>query len=108
MKIDDKMISYEVTGNLRGFAPDKADRTDKNKFVTGGKVEEGLSKGDTVVRLSQTSKDTQRIRDIVASQPEVREDKVASIREKIESGNYELDYKGIADKLVNAFIEDLI
>ena len=108
MKVDDKMISYEVTGNIRKLSPGKTDRVDKDKSAAGEKVPEEHSKGDTVVRLSETSKETRRIRELVLSQPEVREDKVASSREKIESGDYELDYEGIADKLVNAFIKDLI
>lgn len=109
MKIDDKIISYELTGNMRNLSPGGAVKVEKDKSTAGERVsEQEHSEEDVIVRLSETSKDAQRIREIAASQPEFREDTVASMREKIESGDYALDYEGVADKLVNAFIQDLI
>jgi len=109
MKIDDKIISYEMMGNMRNLPPGGADRVEREKATAGEKVsEQEHPEGDAIVRLSEASKEAQRIKEIVTSQPEVRKDKVTSMREKIESGNYAVDYKGVADKLVNAFIEDLI
>jgi flagellar biosynthesis anti-sigma factor FlgM len=109
MKIDDKIISYEVTGNMRNLSPGGTDRVEREKPTAGEKVsEQAPPEGDAIVRLSEASKEAQRIKEIVLSQPEIREDKVASTREKIESGDYAVDYEGVADKLVNAFIEDLI
>jgi len=109
MKIDDKITSYEVTGNMRNLSPGGAERMERENLAAGGKVpEQAPVEGDAVVRLSEASKEAQRIKDVVTSQPEIREDKVASAREKIESGDYAVDYEGVADKLVNAFIDDLI
>jgi len=109
MKIDDKITSYEVTGNMRNLSPGGAERLERETLTAGEKVSEHEHpEGDAVVRLSEASKEAQRIKDVITSQPEVREDKVASAREKIESGEYAVDYEGVADKLVNAFIDDLI
>jgi len=109
MKIEDKIISYEVARNQKHLSPISAERLERERLTVGEKVpEQALPEGDAVVRLSEASKEAQRIKEIVTSQPEIRQEKVASIREKIESGNYAVDYEGVADKLVNAFIEDLL
>jgi hypothetical protein len=70
MKMDDKILSWGVAGNMRGFCPGAAD---------------GHS-----------------------SLPEARAEKVALLREKIESGAYEVNSGAVADRLVDAFIEDLL
>jgi hypothetical protein len=43
-----------------------------------------------------------------SSLPEARAEKVALLREKIESGAYEVNSGAVADRLVDAFIEDLL
>jgi len=70
MKMDDKILSWEVAGNMRDFCPGAAD---------------GHS-----------------------SLPEARAEKVARLREKIESGAYEVDSEAVADRLVDSFIEELL
>lgn len=109
MKIEDKFISYEVAGNLKGLSPGSAERLERERLAAAEKAWEQVpTEGDAVVRLSEASKEAQRIKEVVTSQPEIRQDKVASIREKLESGNYAVDYEGVADKLVNAFLEELL
>ena len=109
MKIEDKIISYEVTGNLKNLSAGSAERLERERLAAGEKAsEQAPPEGDAVVRLSEASKEAQRIKEAVTSQPEIREDKVASIREKLESGNYAVDYEGVAEKLVNAFLDDLM
>jgi len=109
MKIDDKIISYELTGNTRNQALGGADRVGREKLAAGEKVpEQDPPEEDAIVRLSEASREVRRIKEIVLSQPEVREEKVADLREKIESGEYAVDYESVADRMVNAFIDDLI
>lgn len=109
MKIDDKIISYELTGSMRNQALGDADKLGKEKSAAGDKTsEQAHPEQDAIVRLSDTSREAQKIKEIVTSQPEVRQDRVASLREKVTSGDYALDYEGVADKLVNAFLDDLI
>ncbi|MDH4207042.1 MAG: flagellar biosynthesis anti-sigma factor FlgM, partial [Desulfobacteraceae bacterium] len=62
---------------------------------------------DTIVNLSTASKETQTAREIIASEPDVREDKVAELRKRIESGNYTIDNKAVADKIVDSFIDEI-
>jgi flagellar biosynthesis anti-sigma factor FlgM len=94
---------------MRNLSPGGADRVEKEKPTAGERVsEQAPPAGDAIVRLSEASREAQRIKEIVTSQPDIRADKVASAREKIEAGEYAVDYEGVADKLVNASIEDLI
>ena len=66
MKIDDKIVNYEISKHL-----------------------------------------SKLIREIIPSEPDVRADKVAELKERIESGRYEIDYEAVADKLVDELIDKL-
>jgi flagellar biosynthesis anti-sigma factor FlgM len=109
MKIDDKIISYEVSGSMRKISPGAADRLEREKLSPEKQVhEQQRPEGDTIVHLSQATKEAKAIREALASLPDVRDEKVALMREKIESGAYNVDYEGVADKLVDAFMDDLM
>ncbi len=58
---------------------------------------------DTVVNLSQRSKEIQMVRKAMESQPDVRLEKVQAIKKKIENGTYEIDYHKTAEKMLKAF-----
>ena len=61
------------------------------------------------VALSQKAKDIETIREILRKTPDVREDKVALIKKKIESGEYSVKGKEVADQMLREFLlEDLI
>ena len=73
------------------------------------KIEEKNQSGqDTIVNLSTASKEVQTAREIIASEPDVREDKVSELRKRIESGNYTVDNKAVADKIVDSFIDEIL
>ena len=109
MKIDDKMISYEVTGNTRKLSPAGADRLEKEKLPSENQVSEQKAlAGDAIVHFSQAGREAKAVREFLDSLPDVRSDKVSLIREKIESGTYSLNYEGVAGKVVDAFLEDLL
>jgi len=52
------------------------------------------------VELSSRAKDLQRAVEIVRATPEVRADKVAALKEKVDSGTYEVDSKQVASKMI--------
>lgn len=108
MKIDDKMLHYEISKYLPKSIPNETGNIEDKKLPDEQKVEGKEQSGqDTIVNLSQASKGAQQIREIISSEPDVREDKVAAFKEKIESGNYSIDNKAVADKLVDTFIDDI-
>ena len=99
MKIDNRIINYEIVKQL----PKKTEND-----IEGAKIEEkSQSQQDTIVNLSTTSKDVQTAKEVIASEPEVREDKVAELKAKIESGNYTIDNEAVADKMVDSFIDEI-
>ena len=108
MKIDDKIINYEISKYLSKSTPNATEKIAEKQLSDEQKVErKDRSEQDTVVNLSQASKEAQKIKEIILSEPDVREDKVSALKESIESGRYRIDHNGVADKLVDAFLDEI-
>ena len=60
----------------------------------------GTSKVDQV-SISGKSRDMQKLRAVIADTPDVREDKVAELREKIASGRYQVSAREIAKSILD-------
>ena len=109
MKIDDKMMNYEISKHLPKSKPDPTEKIEEKQPTNQERAEGTAQPGqDTIVNLSQASREVQLIKEVLASEPEVREDKVSELKEKIESGQYEVDHKAVADKLVDASIDEIL
>lgn len=88
------------------------------KVLSPGKEESGKtstqsnippeSTGDAVVDLSEASKEVQKAREAIESEPDVRLEKVHAIQEEIERGVYEVDAQKTADKMLGYFIDEMI
>ena len=66
------------------------------------------AKADTVA-LSGAAKDIQEAQRQLEAIPDVREDKVAQLKEQIENGTYEMDEEKIAGKMItDALLNDLV
>ena len=57
------------------------------------------SKGTDRLEISQVGKDYQIAKQAVAATPDIREDKVASVKARIESGDYDVSAEALAEKL---------
>lgn len=66
------------------------------------------TKNDTVVQLSPRAKEIQVAREALASEPDVRLDKVREIADKIREGTYEINAEKTAEKMVSAFFDKMI
>lgn len=60
------------------------------------------------VEISQVGKDFQIAKQAVAQAPEIREDKVTTLRQSIASGNYNVDAEELADKMVESYFNESI
>lgn len=60
---------------------------------------------DAIVNLSQRSKEVQRAKEVIESEPDIRSEKVQDIKKKIEDGTYEIDYNKTAEGMLKAFSE---
>ena len=77
---------------------------DKDKAdATSEQPEKQQAKADTVV-LSDTAKTVQEAQTQLKSIPDIREDKVAELKEQVENGTYEVD----ADKLAGKMLKDAL
>ncbi len=109
MKIDDKTITYEISKYLSKSTPNETEKIEGKQLSDKQKVDTKDTSGeDTIVNLSQASKEAQQIKEIIAAEPDIREDKVADLKEKIESGRYKVDHNRVAEKLVDTFLDELL
>lgn len=56
------------------------------------------------VEISQLGRDYQVAKAAVEKTPDVREDLVADIKERMKAGTYEIDMDALADKLLDGYI----
>ena len=82
---------------------------EKNKVNgPGEKTSQQTLKTDTV-EISDTAKRIQEAKKQLDAIPDVREDKVAELKNKIESGTYEIDTEKVAGKmLTESLMNDLL
>lgn len=108
MKIDDRILNYEISKQLPNSMQNAMEVKKEKQLSDQQQVEEkAQSDQDTIVNLSQTLKETQLIKEIISSEPDIREDKISELKEKIESGKYTIDNDAVADKLVDSFIDEI-
>lgn len=55
------------------------------------------------LELSSVGKDLQIAKKVIKDVPDIREDKVASIKQQIEEGTYQVDTSDFADKLLEQY-----
>lgn len=70
-----------------------------NTQAQAEKADRQQKKTDTVV-LSDAAKRIQEARKQLDAIPDIREDKVARLKEQVENGTYEIDAQKIADKML--------
>jgi negative regulator of flagellin synthesis FlgM len=108
MKIDDRIVNYEISKQLSEASVKGVENIDEKQLSNEKKIEGAEQpKQAAVVSLSQASKESRQIKEIIESSPDIREDKVSHIKESIESGGYNIDNDRVADKLVNSVLEEI-
>jgi negative regulator of flagellin synthesis FlgM len=60
------------------------------------------------VNLSATARDIQKLRNVIAELPDIREEKVQDLKSRIEKGNYNVSGDQIAEKMVGESLIDII
>jgi negative regulator of flagellin synthesis FlgM len=108
MKIDNRIIQYEISKPLPKPAQNEMEGIKGSQIQDGQTAKEkDQVQQDTIVNLSTASKETQLAKKIVASEPDIRADKVSELKQQIESGNYTVDHKAVADKMVDSFMDEI-
>ena len=103
MKISDTKPPREIKHTTQNASiQDKVINLKAKKGKNAEPLEEKVS-------LSQKAKDIERIQEILRNTPDVREDRVALLKKKIESGEYNVKGKEVADQMLREFLlEDLL
>lgn len=74
----------------------------KNKNIDKTEKTSGVASKKDVVSISNQAKDFQAIMKAVKDVPDIRTDKVNELKDKYESGSYNVDGKDIAQKLFHS------
>ncbi len=107
MKIENNYTNYELEKtSLQSGQPvtDSGEPLSESK----GSPEVKGSTRDAIVNLSQASKEALLIETTIADTPDIRDDKVLALKEKIATGQYEMNSQAIADKMVDHFAKDFM
>ncbi len=96
MKIDDTII--QQTDVLKQQV--RSSETGKNQEQPGGERIAPSPDIEENVEISSRAQERRSARDALSSVPEVRAQKVAEVRKKIEEGTYEVNSGKIAEKLI--------
>jgi flagellar biosynthesis anti-sigma factor FlgM len=97
MKIDSEQLLATVN-KFKNEAPEKTETT----AVAGEKVTR--LRGDRV-ELSTNGTEIERLKKSMQVVPDVRGDRVAQLKERIAAGNYQVDGKAVASKMLQSWSE---
>lgn len=101
----------KVYGPDQGVVKETKLKEIKNREAGKGKeavVKEARVKGGETVALSEKAKEIQKAKDIANAASDVRIEKVAELKDKIEKGKYHVNSRDIADKMLKDVIGEAI
>jgi negative regulator of flagellin synthesis FlgM len=82
----------------------KADKVQEESSQKVG----GNAAPEEKVNLSTKARDIQQLRDAVNQLPDVREDKVRELKDKVDKGAYDVNGQKIAEKMVSESLLDIL
>lgn len=98
-----------ITGKYeQAFLNEAADKQGINAPANTTETVETERTQDDRVSLSDASRELQTAKDSVAAAPDIREEKVAAVKQAVENGTYEIDPGKIADKMIGSIINEMI
>lgn len=103
MKISDNKPPQDITQNTKSTS----DREKVVQLKVGNRKD--IEPLEEKMTLSQKARDIEKIQEILRTTPDVREDRVAHLKKKITSGEYNVNGKDVADQMLREFLlEDLL
>ena len=108
MKINDKIMNYDISKHIANSTQQPQEMQGEKKFSDASKAQgKEPAAQDTIVNLSTALREAQAVKEMISSEPDVREEKVAELKERIESGSYRIDHMAVADKMVDSFLDEI-
>ena len=96
---------YEITKCIKGTALSRGKEQTERTSSQGNISSE--SKGDAIVHLSKASKEVQKAKEVIKSEPDTRLEKVRAIQEEIKRGPYKVNAEKTAEKMLGYFIDEM-
>jgi negative regulator of flagellin synthesis FlgM len=90
---------------MRVDAFNKVSQLYKTNSVKSTTKSQGSSFSDKL-EISQTGKDYQVAKQLVARTPDIRETKVNDIKQRMEAGTYHISIEDVANKLADEYLGD--
>ena len=93
------------------FPQIKTDKVQVKKPVAKTEAANSTAKPEAAatdrVNISSGSRDVQKMQEIIQNTPDIRMDKVESLKAQIASGEYNVDPRDVADKMLTSLITDI-
>ncbi len=67
-----------------------------------------MNRRGVIVSISEASREVQRVKEVIMSEPDIRLEKVRAIREEIEAGTYKIYYDKIAEYMLRFFMDEIV
>ncbi|MFN7906305.1 MAG: flagellar biosynthesis anti-sigma factor FlgM [Pseudobdellovibrionaceae bacterium] len=103
-----KITHNKVGQNLNLSDANRSDKAEKmdssklnNKVNPASLFQSEASQSAAQVSLSERAMDAKKIKDIAMSVPDIDQAKVEKFRKLIDDGNYKVDSKAVAEKMVD-------
>ncbi|HLJ56770.1 MAG TPA: flagellar biosynthesis anti-sigma factor FlgM [Chthonomonadaceae bacterium] len=97
-------ISEQEISRLLAYTP--TDRVDRSSGVAVVDSPAARTSPAAQVEISTSAQDIQRIKDVIAQLPDVREDRVQALKAQVESGTYHVSSEDIADLMIRRALAD--
>jgi len=102
-------VQPSVANNIQSTQTSEADksksaaRAEKLKAMKeiGRPGQSGVTSESAKTEISDKAKEYSKALAVASTTPDVREDKIAELKKRINEGRYEVDSKKVADKLVD-------
>lgn len=99
-------VNSPVSNNIPSTQPDGLKRADKSAKTERANQIDKLAKeqssvGPASAEISSRGKEMSKAAAIAAATPDVREDRIAELKKRIASGEYNIDADAVADKMMN-------
>ena len=106
MKITHSKVGQNLN-SVDGAKTEASKKTGKQDSVSTFGAEALDNLGASKVDLSPRAQEAKRIKEIAMSTPDVDAEKVARFQKAIDDGNYKVDSKAVADRMVDEHLETM-
>jgi negative regulator of flagellin synthesis FlgM len=95
MKLTDVVAQIQTENKIKVKKSNQAEETAAGNVAANDSVS-----------LSSGSRDVQKIKEILLETPDIRTEKVAELKARIESGEYQVDSRQLADKMLADLLDE--